>query len=422
MFYDNDFSYLVDPNYSDWHLGDRLKRLAVADCVTLDVGGQFRVRQHSERNSRLGGLTGLDDDFLLYRTRLYANVQIGECLRAYAEMIDAVSNYETFGPLGIEENRTDFLNLFGDARIYQTSSGELWARLGRQELLYGAERTVSPLDWANTRRTFEGYKAFWKGETWDVDAFWVRPIQINAEHFDSPDYDQEFMGLYTTYHGSKNGTLDLYYLRLENDAADFEFDTLGTRLLGTRGPWLWEVEAAIQLGDYQQFDHTAGAWTVGMGRKLQDLPWKPTVWAYYDWASGDDQIGNGYHHLFPLGHKYLGFMDLFGRRNIESPNVLVTMSPCEKVKLLLWYYAFFLENQNDVPYTLAMTPFNPANAPASAYLGQEFDLITTWQISTRTNLLFGYSHFFAGDYYHNTPGVPHDGDADFFYTQFALDF
>ena len=117
-------------------------------------------------------------------------------------------------------------------------------------------------------------------------------------------------------------------------------------------------------------DHVAGAWTVGLGRKIEHLPWAPTIWAYYDWASGSDTIGNGYHHLFPLAHKYLGFMDLFGRRNIESPNVQVTLSPCEKVKLLFWYHVLLLENKNDVPYTVAMTPFNlqsrhrPGQCPA----------------------------------------------------------
>ena len=100
----------------------------------------------------------------------------------------------------------------------------------------------------------------------------------------------------------------------------------------------------------------------------------------------------------------------------------MTLSPHEKVRLLLWYYVFFLENGNDVPYSVAMTPFNPGESPASAYLGQELDLTAGWQITARMHLLLGYSHFFAGDYYRNTPGVPHRKDADFFYTQFTLNF
>ena len=422
LFYDNDFDYLYDPDYTDRDLGDGLKRRSIGPCITYDIGGQFRMRYHGERNIRGLGLTGRDDDFLLYRTRLYGNVQIDSWLRAYAEMIDAQSNYEDFSPRPIEENRADLLNLFGDVRVLNTENGELWARAGRQELLYGAQRTVSPLDWANTRRTFEGYKMYYQGDTWDIDAFWVRPISPDSDRFDSPDYNREFMGIYSTYRGLEKGTLDLYYLRLEDESADFEFDTLGARFAGTHGPWSYEIEGDVQFGNFVGADHNAGAWTVGLGRKIENLPWNPVIWAYYDWASGDDTTSNGYHHLYPLAHKYLGFMDLFGRRNIESPNVRLTLSPCKKVKLLLWYYILFLENKNDVPYSVTMQPFNAGNAPASAYLGQELDLVGKWQISTRLGLLLGYSHFFSGDYYKNTPGVPHRGDADFFYTQLTVNF
>jgi len=421
LFYDNDFSNLTDPGYTDWHLGNRLKRVRPGRSVVCDFGGQLRTRHHSERGIRRG-LAGGDDDFLLYRTRLFANVEVGEGLRAYAEMLDAVSNYEDLPPRVIEENRTDLQNLFGDVRVFNPRRGELWLRLGRQELLYGAERTVSPLDWANTRRTFEGYKAFWAGEQWDVDAFYVRPMRINPRRFDSPNFDQEFMGVYSKYRGLEKTGVELYYLRLTNEAAPFDFDTLGTRLDGELGRWLWEVEAAVQWGAFQGSDHTAGAWTLGLGRKLEDLPWNPTLWAYYDWASGSDEIGNGYHHLFPLSHKYLGFMDLFGRRNIESPNVRLTLAPHKRLKLLLWYYVFYLERRTDVPYSLAMTPFNAANPPASAYLGQEIDLTANWRMTDRMSLLFGYSHFFAGDYFEDTPGVADRGDRDFFYTQYTVDF
>lgn len=422
LFYDNDFSYLLDPCYNDCYLGDCFKRLCACDSMVLDVGGQFRMRQHSEQNHRRLGLTGNDDNFLLYRARVYANAEIGDGLRVYGEMVDAVSDYESFAPRPIEENRTDVLNLFGDMRLHNGSSGDLWARLGRQEMLYGAQRTISPLDWANTRRTFEGAKAFWKGDCWNVDAFWTSPVITDVHNFDHADYDRQFMGVYATQHGNKGRIVDLYYLRLDNDDSDFDYHTFGGRIFKTNGPWMLEIEGAYQFGDLNALDHSAGAWTCGLGRKFNSLGWKPALWVYYDWASGADEIGNGYHHLFPLSHKYLGFMDLFGRRNIETPNVLLTCSPCEKLTLTAWYYAFWLENGNDVPYNVNMTAYNAANAPADDFLGQELDLTAKWQLTPRAGFLLGYSRFFSGDYYANTPGVGHRGDADFYYTQFTLNF
>ena len=74
----------------------------------------------------------------------------------FAEFIDADSHYENAPARPIDVNRSDMLNLFGDVMVYDGSSGPIWARVGRQELLYGVQRVVSPLDWANTRRTFDG--------------------------------------------------------------------------------------------------------------------------------------------------------------------------------------------------------------------------------------------------------------------------
>lgn len=422
VYYDNDFTYLLEQNYGDWHLGENLKRRELGCWGTLDVGGEYRMRFHSEHGFRGLGLTGADDDFLLHRSRLYANLELLECVRVYAEGLDAVSNYEDLPPRAIEENRAELQNAFADVRLWDGDRGELWARVGRQELLYGAQRTVSPLDWANTRRTFEGYKAYWRGEDWDIDAFWTRPVLPDPGAFDSPDYAQEFSGAYATCRVDKQCTWDFYFLRLVNQNADFDYDTLGVRYAAQSGPWLTEVEGAVQWGDYRNVDHAAGFWTAGLGRSFECLPWRPVVWGYYDWASGSDTIGNGYHHLFPLAHRYLGFMDLFGRRNIEDANVLLTFSPAEKWTLLVWYHVFRLQNGNDVPYSVVMTPLNAGNRPASRDLGQELDCTASWQITPRVNLLLGYSHFFSGDYYRLTPGLTYRGDADFYYTQLSVNF
>ena len=432
VFYDNNFDYLCDPCYTDWRLGDNLKRMAIGDSITLDIGGQYRLRQHAERNMRnlagVGlGLTGNDDDFLLHRTRIYANAEIGSRLRVYAEMLDAVSNYENTAPRGIEENRAELQNLFVDAVAMDNYDGTLTARFGRQELLYGSQRVVSPLDWANTRRTFDGVKLLWEGQDWDVDGFWVRPLRRDVVQVDPPNLDREMYGLYSTYRGLSCTNVDLYWLALDFHDAGFLYDTFGARLWGDRDSWLYEFEGAFQVGQNTDgSDHSAGAFTLGVGRKFDCALWTPTLWLYYDWASGDDTPGNGYHHYQPLAHKYLGFMDLFGRRNLEDANVLLTMKPHEKLKLLFWYHIFRMQNINDVPYNVDMSRFAAATvAPGTAgsrELGEELDAVATFLISPRVNLLFGYSHFFAGDFYATTPGVPYNGDADFFYTQLHVNF
>ena len=115
-------------------------------------------------------------------------------------------------------------------------------------------------------------------------------------------------------------------------------------------------------------------------------------------------------------------MDLFGRRNLEDVNMLLTMQPTKRLKLLAWYHYLFLETKTDTPYSVVMTAFNGANAPGSADLGHEIDLLASYQVNARQSLVLGYSHFFSGGYYDTTAGVPFNGDANFFYTQWTVDF
>jgi hypothetical protein len=424
MFYDNNFEYLCDPCYCGWHLGEDFKRLGIGDCWTIDVGGQYRARYHNEHNHRGLGLTGRDDQFLLHRTRLYANAEYGDNLRFYVEGIDAESNYEDFAPRPIEYNRTDLLNAFVDGKLVETSTGQWWARIGRQELLYGNQRTVSPLDWANTRRTFDGAKLFYKGEDWNADLFWTRPLVTDPHNFDNPDQSQEFLGAYTTYKGTKDQTFDFYFLRFSESAAatEFYFNTFGARWNWKSGDWLAETEGMYQFGKFGAADHAAGAFVTGVGHDFPDAEWKPQVWVYYDWSSGDETVGNAYHHLFPLTHKYWGWMDLFGFRNLEDFNVQLNAKPHEKLKFTAWWHMFYLQDGDDVPYVVTAAPFTTTPG-GDQELGQEIDFILSWQVTPRLLIDFGYSHFFAGDWYTTNP-TPNlfSGDADFYYVQGAVNF
>jgi hypothetical protein len=228
VYYDNDFSYLTSPGNEYFFCGDAVKRNALGECWLLDLGGEYRLRHHHEVNLRGSNLSGASDDFLLHRTRLFANLEYGNWFRFYGEAIDAVSEFEELPPRNIEENRFDALNLFADGLLYDSGGGEWWGRVGRQELLYGEQRLASPLDWSNTRRTFDGAKVFYRSPTWDLDAFLTRPVPFSQHvdsdsNFDHPDQSQEFVGTYATYKGRTDHVYDFYFLRLA------EYDGPGTQ-------------------------------------------------------------------------------------------------------------------------------------------------------------------------------------------------
>ena len=126
----------------------------------------------------------------MYRARLYANYKVNEDLRFYAEGIYAdVDANDDYIPRGIDINRGDFLNLFADIAITENTI----ARIGRQELLYGNQRFISPLDYANTRRTFDGVRTITKKGDVQLDMFYTQFVPADPTSFDNPDREPRLL-------------------------------------------------------------------------------------------------------------------------------------------------------------------------------------------------------------------------------------
>lgn len=432
VFYANNFGYLTNPHYNGpAFLGESLKNMR-SPLGTISLGGESRSRYHSEDNHRGLGITGRDDQFWLFRQRLYADWRVNDLIRVYGETLYADSGGETFPPRPIEENNFDMQNLFVDVNLLSGNDGNLTLRGGRQELVFGEQRTISPLDWANTRRTFEGLRGLYQNGDTAIDAFWTGFVPVRPQDLDQADYDQQFYGVYLTQKNTAVGTLEAYYIGYDQtDPAtpDFSYHTLGSRASGaTQGGWLYDCEGGVQFGDnFSADDHSAMFTTLGLGRALKGSLLSPTVWFYYDYASGEEDFADvsrgdgGYDHLFPLAHKYNGFMDLFGRRNLHDINVFSSTPLGKNVSMILWYH-YFLLAEATTPYSVVMTPYNTTAAAGDRELGHEIDLLFDVSLNARNNILLGYSHFAAGDYYSTTAGLPPsvavDADANFFYAQF----
>ncbi|HVA49142.1 MAG TPA: alginate export family protein [Pirellulales bacterium] len=460
LYYDNDFTYLNAPANREFYLGDVFKQWRVGrrGRGMLDLGGEYRLRDHHEFNLRGRNLSGRSDDFLLQRTRLYGNLKLDEAVRLYGEALDSATSFQRHTPLASEDNGIEALNLFADLRLLDAERGELWGRVGRQELAYGNERLISPAEWNNVLRTFDGAKLFWRGNKWNIDGFWLRPVAFgtlptNQVASGRIDLTEDFYGVWSTYNPSpepeevaeeaetpRRGTrikqtFDFYYLGLNvYDApisaalpVNADFQTIGSRWQGRRDNLLWEFQGAYQFGRYGTQLQSAGMTVSGVGYEYAQARTKPRLWLYYDWASGDANPGNSRHgtfnQLFPWGHRYFGFMDLVGRQNIRDLNLQAALSPSEKTNFLLWYHIFHLAQARDALYNATGTPIRISpNGTAGTYVGQELDLLFQIVVNPRADVLFGYSHFFAGSFVKNTDPAGVSGNADFYYSQWTWRF
>ena len=416
----------------EWLEAKPLKEIPFGKSGWLDIGGSYRARHHRERNIRpgtTGGLSGLDDTFWLHQTRLWADGQWNSRIGFRLGVIDAASVGEVFPSRSREVNRLDLYQAHVNMLLNEGVE-KLTARIGRQEIRYGSARLMMAPNWANRRRTHDGVRFIYESDDWEINPFWVRPAIRNSTtftSFDSTNPDQQLYGIFSTYKGLEHAKVDLYWLAfdLQNSGSGSRYDTLGSRYLGEHNNWLSELEGGVQLGgNPDDTSHIAGFMTCGLGRKFASFSWKPELWVYYDWASGDDTVGNGFHHYVPRAHYYMGFMDLFGRRNLEDLNIRLTANPIGKLTVLAWCHFFSLANGNDVPYNLNMRPYADlaAGSAGSQTLGTELDLMLTYSFSEQTQFRFGYSYFWAGKFYDTTPGVPTNSDASFLYSHISYQF
>jgi hypothetical protein len=194
--------------------------------------------------------------------------------------------------------------------------------------------------------------------------------------------------------------MDLYYFGIDDDVpgAKKQLHTVGGRLYGG-DQWLYDIEGAGQFGRQESLgvDHAAAFSTLGLGRKFSNLPWKPTLWGYFDFATGDTPGGafNRYDSLFNRRHHYLGFIDLVQRRNIEIPSLELTMKPSNRLSLMARYFHITANQADDVIIPLG-GGLVPQNTTSKDY-GDTMDLAAKYKISSRSDARIGYSKFWRGN-------------------------
>ncbi|MXS85845.1 alginate export family protein [Nitrosomonas sp. HPC101] len=433
--YDFDFRYLEQPGHEK-DFFDPVKRIHLGTDWLLSFGGSFWYRYMRETDSRLNA-TGINNDYHLLRTRLHADLWYQDRFRLFAEMLDARAFGLDLPSLAIDRNRTDMLNLFADIKLGQAMDGSAYLRVGRQELLYGSQRLISTLDWANTRRTFQGVKTFWQNPTFNLDAFWVRPMTTEPNDFDNWDKDRNFVGLWGTYKAIPGQVFDLYYLNLIDNRmvspanvavgnvlqGDSVLHTVGARWVGDYERILYELEGMYQFGRRSHLDISAFSIASGVGYQLP-LPMNPQFWLRYDFASGDKNPEDGrsgtFNQLFPFGHYYFGYTDLVGRQNIHDFNAQFSMNPQPWVSFTGQYHRFYLANKHDYLYNAAGMGFvRDISGQSGRHVGDEIDFVVNFHIDRHHDILLGYSKLFTGTFVKNQrPGV----SPDLFYAQYNFRF
>jgi len=404
----------------------------------VTFGGQVRLRAEGWSGFGFQGPAPVGphyrDAFGLSRLLGHAELHVRQSVTVYLEAKSSlVTNRVLPGRArAIDKDVLDVQQAYVDGGT-ALGSWRASARVGRADLLFGRERLVSPLDWVNTRRTFQGASVTMTGHAMRLEAFWAHPVLVRREKPNIGDSTHVLYGLYATRAWPDRAmTTDAYWLRSESRAAAFNGtagyerrNTLGVRVArrAPEGGGLdFDVEAATQFG-------SIGAQDVGATMLGSEAGWTlsrrgaPRVYVGLDYASGDKKSGGSvgtFNQLYPLGHAYLGYLDVVGRQNVVDLRGGVTLHPTEPTSLRLDVHNFWRASASDALYDAGGAVLRAAGTSNANRIGTEFDLTARMPVyGGRVWMQGGISRFFAGKFLQET-GQSHD--IDWIYVQASLNF
>ncbi|MBI3098593.1 MAG: alginate export family protein [Planctomycetes bacterium] len=405
----------------------------------LTFGGRVRLRGEwrSPADYRVPGAFGRsakddpadDSDFVVARTRVNADATVSARVRAFIELQDSrawgdeASVAADSADIDLKQGYLEFRRLWDEP---------LSLKAGRMELpSLGDGRMISPLDWHNVGRSWDGLHLTCAPEGWSLQALVTNLKEGSLVAQGDVGDDYIFAGVYASCRRIDNHEFDLYlyHRTLSDDAFTGEkggspgdrYDyTPGVRAKGKAGGFDYSGEAAYQFGDQSGDRIRAWAAAATAGYTF-DAAWKPRIGAEYAFASGDSNPTDGrvgtFDPLLPFAHFYHGHMDLVGWRNLHAVMATLKAAPRDHWSIHLDTHFFWLDEKTDAWYGVGGTGIRRDTAGDSgSYLGSEIDLYTKFRLWERVEFWTGYSHFFPGRFVDRTGDDP-DGDWLFFQTE-----
>ncbi|MCP5464630.1 MAG: alginate export family protein [Deltaproteobacteria bacterium] len=358
------------------------------------VGAQARFRYEFFNNTDFASTTNDTLDYVLTRVRPtfsylpHEKVEVllqpqftagwGELFGTSVTSVNAVAGGSTSGALNDPA--------FGVHQAYMLYKPASWfaLTLGRQEWNYGDQLVIGGVDWHNVGRSFDAMKMHFSGSNYWIDALYsyLSDAESGAARgvATGSTGDHHFGGLYASIDlADWLKAWDLYALyRLDSTARPraHNYLTFGTRFKGQSKGWDYRLEATGQFGK---------STITGVNANQKD--WQADLEVGYTWTDFYQfRIGleafaasKNYIQMFPTAHKWIGFVDLFGRRNIMGGVAHFSMKPSEKWGLSLDAHTIFRNSGATGLFRLnGVTLIGGTGASSSKLAGEELDFSVSY--------------------------------------------
>jgi len=373
-----------------------------------------------------------NDDFLLWRTLAHLDVHVGDSFRVFTELKSALVTDRNLpgGRRTLDRDVFALQQLFFDATVPLVGDATLTVRPGRQSLLFGAQRIISPLPWGNTLRTWDGVTAKYRSGPWKVSGLFTAFAPVDQEKFNETDEDQLLYGLYANHTAPETkAQTEVYWIgntrapnAMNPNIGDAQRQTFGGRRKESLGAFDYEVEGGVQVGEVGSREVLAGFGAAQLGWKPAGRDGGTRVFVGGDWGSGDSSPGgsvNTFDQLYPLGHAYLGFADIIARQNVVAASLGASQKVWKGATIGVTGLSFWLDDRSDALYAVngAVGRGAPAGGFNRSHVGYEADVLLRQRVGRHAGFYVGYSHVFSGSVIRSSG--PAD-DIDFFYVGASL--
>ncbi len=384
----------------------------------LSLGGEFRTR--FESREALGYLNGSDDGYALVRTRVDIGIDAAEWLQFGFQGQDsrAPALRESVGRLGAFEDGFDVRQAY--ARIGGSKS-PVRVTVGRQLLSYGDQRLLGAQDWSNTSREFDAVKLELQSGQAKIDVFTASVVQNDpGRRINQSLEGNNLHGVYAALGGIvPQSTIEPFVLWQTTPHSMNELQmrggldryTAGVRIWGEGlGPWDYDAAFVRQTGDVADAPIKAWGYYGELGYAI-DSTGKPRLYTKYNFGSGDsdpnDGVTGGFVDVYPSAHRWYGYNDLVGWRNIRNLQLGAEVNPHKRLRLQFDFHSFWLVSARDALYNvggrLSVAP--PESGAADKKVGDEVNATFSLPVSDSVGVTGGIGYMFPGPFVKaNSPG------------------
>jgi hypothetical protein len=302
--------------------------------------------------------------------------------------------------------------------------------IGRQRIAYGDNRVFGPGEWKNSGKwIWDAAKlSYSKGEHF-VDIFYGGIMLHDPDKFSlTHRWGYEGIGIYGHYAWNQ-GAFEPILAYKHNDNGVESYDSRKHYYTGFRmydddvagffydGTYIRQAGEQVSVSGLES-DVEAYGWHLDAGYGFKIGEKKVRIGTGYTYASGDDsstQDIERFDGVFGASDNFYGRMNLMIWSNLMDSELYVIISPLKNTKIKMEYHRYRIEDKTD-----KWRNYKNSAGVMEDHLGDEIDVVATYDHTKNIQIQAGYGHFWPGDFIKYN--VPAENGADWLFFQTSFSF